>query len=58
MTLERDLRHTIPSERVFRAIRVHRARTRDPRQPFNIAAWLAHVYDLILGREPGSGKAA
>ena len=53
MTLERDLRHTIPSERVFRAIRVHRARTRDPRRPFNIAAWLAHVYDLILGREPG-----
>ena len=50
MTLERGLRHEITPRGVWRAWQAHEARQRCGGA--HIARWLAHVYDLILGREP------
>ncbi len=50
MTLEHDLRHTVTSEAVCRAIRRHRARRREPHPPFNPAAWLAEFWEFLCGR--------
>ena len=50
MTLERDLRHTITPRGVWVAWQAHEARQRGGGA--RIAAWLAHIYDIFLGREP------
>jgi hypothetical protein len=53
MTLEENLRHTIPGRGIAREL--WRRRHAPPKRGGLIAAWLAHVYELILGREPRNG---
>jgi hypothetical protein len=58
MTLEENLRHTVQSrdflgEMYERGVDFGRAGPIPPASPLgHIAAWLAHFYDLILGRAP------
>jgi hypothetical protein len=51
MTLESGLRGTVHSRAFIRAL--YARKHARPKHGGGIAAWLAHIYDLILGREPG-----
>lgn len=50
MTWEKDLRHTVTSEAIGRAIRRHVYRTPRPEPRGAIAGFLSELWDILCGR--------